>query len=475
MNKYYDVDAKIAAADLDSLFKEIEQEKDRVQFFIKIAHYGEYIQENRFTSEALSILYDEARDDARKYLEEWKDFVKIWKKYAKDLLIKAKEAGIKDNPADPFSNEIASITNHLKDKDTSIWETDLSYYYLPYQTLIWKFKEKDKEILLKPKHLDPKEGFVMLYPYYVKAGDEWDKFKLSREAKVWWAHYQICRLAAGVLGLKEQESYFKRDNIIDDFYKYEFKEVAKGNVNRTPIVLHEAKYKVWISRLHNFLMPRLQNDGSFQPANREIDFSDTAQRRGMEKRWDVLKAIWTVYEAQSRPEAIMLSVDSVVIKDRTKEQIDGILDGLRRIGCFDSWNSKDRHYSVEGIVHPRLVSVYEETKDLYRKFAEAYELRKVSAKSDKLPNKREMAKEVTRLKKECDLGPKEHKLLKILSNFKRKRTTELTDDVPTDDYKHLKMELANKISKEGWVIENEKERIGLVWKYYYRLDKSHHS
>jgi len=95
--------------------------------------------------------------------------------------------------------------------------------------------------------------------------------------------------------------------------------------------------------------------------------------------------------------------------------------------------------------------------------------------SVKLPNKREMDRELVRLKKECKLGKKEYKLLKILSNFKQKRTTELTNDVPTNDYQHLKMALAGKIKKEGWIIENEKERIGLVWRHYYRLDRSHTS
>lgn len=250
---------KIVAADLDSLFNEIEQEQNRIQYFQKIARYGEYIQNNKFAFETLSKLYQEAHDDVKVYLNEWKKFVSIWKQYASDLIAIADKEGIKDNPKDPFSNEIATIANRLNVKNTSVWETDLDYYYSPYRTLIVKFKEKEKDNLLIPHHIEQKDGMLRIYPFYVKAVDEWDKFKNSRETKVWWAHYQICRLAVGVLGIKEREQYFKTDDIIDDFYRHEFREVAKGNVNHSPIVLHKHKYEVWIKRLHNYLIPRLQS------------------------------------------------------------------------------------------------------------------------------------------------------------------------------------------------------------------------
>jgi len=90
---------------------------------------------------------------------------------------------------------------------------------------------------------------------------------------------------------------------------------------------------------------------------------------------------------------------------------------------------------------------------------------------DKLPNKREMAKEVTRLIKVCGLGKKEAKLLKILSNFELKRTRELTSEIPTKDYKHLKSALTKKISREGWVIKTNKGQ-GLNPNSFYSLVKT---
>ncbi len=84
------------------------------------------------------------------------------------------------------------------------------------------------------------------------------------------------------------------------------------------------------------------------------------------------------------------------------------------------------------------------------------EAEKIPEKTNRLFNKREMAKEVTRLVKICGLGKKEAELLKILSNFELKRTRELTTEIPTKDYKHVKGALAKKIKSEGWIIENKK-------------------
>lgn len=116
-----------------------------------------------------------------------------------------------------------------------------------------------KSDMLMPKHFESNESDFAISPSYHTASDEWTKFEHSREIKVWWAHYQICRLAAGILDLKQRENYFKDDNAIDGFYKFEFEELSKGNTSRYPVVLHADKYRIWIKRLHEYLIPRLQN------------------------------------------------------------------------------------------------------------------------------------------------------------------------------------------------------------------------
>lgn len=253
-----DIPVKVVIADLKSKYSEIEQEKDKRQFFVKIAHYGKYILENRFTITVLNPLYQEAKDDAEPYLKSYREFINVWREHAEDILEKVEGAGIQDNLSNNIGT-IKSLLDNLGNKEALLRGTDIDKYYDPYQRLIWKLVDLGKSDLLVPKHLEPKDNKrIVIYQQYQKTRDEWDKFKVSRKAKVWWAHYQICRLAAGVLDLEICTDYFKRDNIIDGFYKYEFNQLAKGNINSTPIVLRADRYEVWIKRLHEYLLPRLQ-------------------------------------------------------------------------------------------------------------------------------------------------------------------------------------------------------------------------
>jgi hypothetical protein len=411
---------KIVISDLNSIYQEIESEKNKVQFFIKIAHYGKYILENSSTVTVLYPLYKQSKDDVKPYLKSWEDFVNIWKKYSKDLLVKAEKAGIKDNPNDPTSNEISSIKSKLKDNETSVWETDLGYFYQPYQTLIWKFKDKNKSNLLTPKHVNKEDNSVVIYPIYQKARDEWDKFKYSREASVWWAHYQICRLAAGVLDLDIKEQYFKRDKIIDGFYKFEFKEVARGNINRSPIVLHKDKYSTWIKRLHNYLIPRLEDLGATKKTNETSKFSDTATRRGVEKKWDVLQAIWSLYEASSRPDSVLVPVARLTIKGRSVELIDGIIEGLKQEGVFQDWERKDRYYDLKHIDHDIFPEIYQEIGYVYKKLAKEYQRKSKKKQKKNLDLKNLIfSEEESAIKNEnlnCSLPPykNEYDLCKVM-------------------------------------------------------------
>lgn len=100
---------------------------------------------------------------------------------------------------------------------------------------------------------------------------------------------------------------------------------------------------------------------------------DTSSRRGLEKKWDVLQAIWTVYEANSRADAVLVPVARVAIKGRSPEEIDGIIDGIKNAGVFSKWERKDRYYNIETIDHNRLPLIYEQVRSSYMKLAGEYE------------------------------------------------------------------------------------------------------
>lgn len=58
---------KIIVADLKSKYQEIEQEKNKLQFFLKVAHYGKYILENEIFTSILEPLYKESKEDFKPF------------------------------------------------------------------------------------------------------------------------------------------------------------------------------------------------------------------------------------------------------------------------------------------------------------------------------------------------------------------------------------------------------------------------
>ncbi|HSW96410.1 MAG TPA: hypothetical protein VLF89_01140 [Candidatus Saccharimonadales bacterium] len=250
---------KITIADLKSKYAEIESENVPLQFFTKISHYGKYILEDKACKHVLvKPLLEANQMDTQAFKKAWKEFYKEWNVYARDIIVQAEKAEIKDHPNSPVNNEVFIIKSYLDRSETSLYSSNVSDYFTNYWYLVRRFNDLGKSNFLIPMHFDTPESQMKIYPSYDKANDAWKKFEQSREIQVWWAHYQICRLSAVTLELNEKDDYFKSEDSVDSFYKYEFEELARGNISNTPIVLHFHKYKVWIKRLHEYLIPRLE-------------------------------------------------------------------------------------------------------------------------------------------------------------------------------------------------------------------------
>jgi hypothetical protein len=100
---------------------------------------------------------------------------------------------------------------------------------------------------------------------------------------------------------------------------------------------------------------------------------DLTSRRGLEKKWDVLQSIWTVYESNSRPAAILVPVDAVAIKGRTSQDIDLIMEGLKNTGNFGRWERRDEYYNIEDINRTQLPLTFNQIKSQYTRLADEYE------------------------------------------------------------------------------------------------------
>lgn len=82
------------------------------------------------------------------------------------------------------------------------------------------------------------------------------------------------------------------------------------------------------------------------------------------KQWLVLQAIWTSYEAFSRPDSVMVPIDRISTDRGSFEEFDDIVEGLKKEGCFETWARNDRYYAIEHVSHTRLPEAYLQTKSV---------------------------------------------------------------------------------------------------------------
>src|SRR3989344_102376 len=228
----------VVVSDLESKFQEIVNEKNDTNFYLKVAGYGKYLNDSEVAHPILDQLYEASQSQITQLKISWVSFFESWKKYAKDLINTTDTAGIKDEG--PLKNEIEEVRNFLNQPEPQFSDTDLPRYYHSYREIVLRFDKLGKKDLITEKHLD-KNGNIKLFPEYNKVEMEWDKYKRIREISNWWAHYQISRLAYGIMGNQEEKThYFKDDNEIDKLYKFEFEEISR-NPSYSPLFIRRGK------------------------------------------------------------------------------------------------------------------------------------------------------------------------------------------------------------------------------------------
>jgi hypothetical protein len=363
----------VVITELERRYRQILNEKAEKRLFLKIAEYGKYLVETGLHPEYFLPLFQQAKADAELYKKASMRFMKRWSKLANDLLNRAEQANVKDHPQNILQSPIPLLQTRLNNAELSFYSEEIKSCYSPYVRLLEKCRaEKVFEILI-PNHIKKEDGTPVLADDYLSALHAWEKYKQHREISTWWAHYNIMRLTHGVYDLKDKRQYLKVDDAVDGLYAYEFKEVAKGNASGL-IILKSWRFLEWIDTVHSFLIPRLKQVVDKPISHREeLKTSQTATRRGLEKKRDVLQAIWTVYEGMSRPNAVLVPVAALAIKGRTVEFIDGVIDGISREGGFNKWERKERYYDIVEIDHDRLPQIFEKTGESYQRLATEYQ------------------------------------------------------------------------------------------------------
>lgn len=200
--------------------------------------------------------------------------------------------------------------------------------------------------------------------------------------------------------------------------------------------------------ISSFLGLELSNE-VFGQTQSVSNYSDTASRKGLEKKWDTLQTIWTVYISNNRPNKMLIPIKNLTIKNRGMYEIDGIIAGLQKDGCFAKWHRGTENYAIEDINHTRLDETYKQTKFVYEE--------SIKAPEKQIPSKRDLRKKINKIIKEREFGNKEKGFLKFLArDFESKTLEEISKEVSTKDCKHLKGRVEKKIKGTGFSIRTIK-------------------
>lgn len=103
-----------------------------------------------------------------------------------------------------------------------------------------------------------------------------------------------------------------------------------------------------------------------------VDYSDTAGRKGNDRKWNALQTIWTFYNSNSKPESLSISYEHLEPKGSTDIGVMGILEGLSREGCFEGVERNGVIYQLESINETKLKEVYENTRKHKHNYSEDY-------------------------------------------------------------------------------------------------------
>lgn len=245
----------VTIADLKSKYHDSQNERNDAKFYLKVSSYGKYINDNYALDPLFASLLSESQSQLNNFEAVWKPFFDEWKILAKDLLDTADKSGIGDDNS-PYQ-EVAQLKTYVDSPQPLYFMDDYPSHWGAYFRLIGKFDKLGKRDLVAPKHIIGDTTSLKLYDQYENVKTEWDRYINTRELSVWWAHYQITMLAYAVLGDEEERHrYFDKNRLIDAIYASEFNKIKRGETDLT--FLKRNNYEEWITRLHNYLIPRME-------------------------------------------------------------------------------------------------------------------------------------------------------------------------------------------------------------------------
>lgn len=263
---------KIVVSDLQSYFDRAMiamHPNMEVNFYERVAFYGNFIRLNPLAKEALIPLFTEAKEAARNYKKAYEDFYSLWKKLSLELVKIAEKNNIKDNTNNPLeANNIALIKDYTAKHNIPCFYDDNDSLYQIYSELADKVEKVDKENPILKEHLKVVKSIdsvtnkivetqvPLLWEKNLITRNEWTHFEKIRRPSVWWAHYNIVRFTNGYYGYEGGGHYFSEDSIVDSFYRSELNDIAHGNKPAGVVVKMDAVGN-YLTTLQSYLIPRI--------------------------------------------------------------------------------------------------------------------------------------------------------------------------------------------------------------------------
>src|SRR5258708_30692237 len=246
----------IVLSDLNHLFTKFKDETDNTQFFMLVADYGKYILEEERIIPLVTILSTEARSQFKEYKELRQTFIDTLTPLTTDLFQKIDSYGFDDERT---RSQRRRLKDKLEIKELILCENDLLDFYLPYKQLLKLIGAKIKSKDSLAQHYSKKTGDLLLAPLYSQVGKAGSAYNTTRKSKTWWSFYHVFRLADEGLKFNKNSKYFNEINTNKKFYEYYFNWI-KENKKTSPIIPTKKEYENFISYLHPYLVPIIEDD-----------------------------------------------------------------------------------------------------------------------------------------------------------------------------------------------------------------------
>lgn len=112
-----------------------------------------------------------------------------------------------------------------------------------------------------------------------------------------------------------------------------------------------------------------------------VNYGDNTLRRENEKKWEIIKILYTVFYSSGKPKEFIVPVGKFIVGIvRDETEIERYLDFFQETECFEKYLKSDQKYKFTNISDKKLASMFQKTKLSYKKFSDIYKNKELESK-----------------------------------------------------------------------------------------------